>query len=117
MFKKILIVLSIAVLAGCAFNSGESRGNMKLESATQESLTSQFKPGSATRDDVVNQFGPPDKKITAGSLEVWTYSYSSNAYVMIALAAVPTGQKKTANFYFDDKTGVLTKVELEAHRG
>ncbi|SIT45093.1 conserved hypothetical protein [Paraburkholderia piptadeniae] len=90
---------------------------MKLENATQESLASQFKPDVATRDDVVNQFGPPDKKITAGSLEVWTYSYASSAYVMVAFAAVPTGAKKVANFYFDDKTGVLKKVELDTHRG
>lgn len=117
MFKRISLILLIAVLSGCAFNSGERSGNLRLENATQESLTSQFKPDIATRDDVVSQFGPPDKKITAGSLDVWTYSYASNAYVMLAFAAVPTGTKKVANFYFDDKTGVLKKLELDAHRG
>lgn len=117
MIKKILIILLIVALSGCAFNSGQRSGNMKLENASQESLASQFQPDIATRDDVVSQLGPPDKKITAGSLEVWTYSYSSNPYVMVAFVAVPTGEKKVANFYFDDQTGVLKKVELEAHRG
>ncbi len=36
---------------------------------------------------------------------------------MVAFAAVPTGASKVANFYFDDKTGVLKKVELDEHRG
>lgn len=117
MFKNLAFILLITALSACAFNSGERSGNLKLENASQESLASQFKPDIATRDDVVSQLGPPDKKITAGSLEVWTYSYASNAYVMVAFAAVPTGAKKVANFYFDDKTGVLKKVELDMHRG
>ena len=112
-----VIAVLVAVMTGCAFSSGQRTGNMKLEDATQESLVDQFKPEVATRDDVVGQFGPPDKKITAGSMEVWTYSYKSSAYVVVGFASVPTGTSKVANFYFDEKTGLLKKVELEAHRG
>jgi hypothetical protein len=112
-----VIVVLAAVVTGCAFSSGQRTGNMKLEDATQESLVAQFKPEIATRDDVVGQFGPPDKKIVVGSMEVWTYSYKSSAYVVVGFASVPTGTSKAANFYFDEKTGLLKKVELEAHRG
>ncbi|MDR5762503.1 hypothetical protein [Caballeronia sp. LZ035] len=116
--KKIIIIAVLATgMTGCAFNSAQRTGNMKLEDATQESLIDQFKPEVTTRDDVVGQFGPPDKKITAGSMEVWTYSYKSSAYVVFVFASVPIGIHKAANFYFDEKTGLLKKIQLEAHRG
>ncbi|MEP9327206.1 hypothetical protein PPMP20_29335 [Paraburkholderia phymatum] len=117
MNKTISIVVLVTALTGCAFSSGQRTGNMKLEDATQESLVDQFKLDVATRDDVVSRFGPPEKKITAGSMEVWTYSYKSSAYVIVGFASVPTGTSKAANFYFDEKSGVLKKIELEAHRG
>ncbi len=66
MFKKSLMILVVTALSGCAFNSGERSGNLKLENATQESLASQFKADVATRDDVVGRLEPPDRKITAG---------------------------------------------------
>ena len=53
----------------------------------------------------------------AGSMEIWSYFYKSSAYVMVALVNVPTGETKNAEFYFDDKSGILKKIELESHRG
>lgn len=63
------------------------------------------------------QFGPPERKITAGSTEIWSYSYKSSAYVMISMVSVPAGEKKSADFYFDEKSGILKKIEFESHRG
>lgn len=117
MNKTIMIAALATAMTGCVFSSGQRTGNMKLEDATQESLVDQFKPEVATRDDVVSRFGPPDKKITAGSMEVWTYAYKSSAYIVVGFASLPTGTSKSANFYFDEKTGLLKKIELEAHRG
>jgi hypothetical protein len=117
MLSKLFVIFVVTALAGCAFNTGESSGNQKLEKATQESLIKQFLPGVATKDDVAMQFGPPEKKMTAGSMEIWSYSYKSSAYVMISLVNVPTGEKKSADFYFDEKSGILKKIEFESHRG
>ncbi|MFC0401742.1 hypothetical protein [Paraburkholderia rhizosphaerae] len=117
MFRKLIAVCAVAALTGCAFNAGETTGNQKLEKATQESLTQQFVPDVATRDEVALQFGPPDRKVSAGTMEIWTYSYRSSAHLVVAVVAVQTGEKKHADFYFDEKTGILKKIELESHRG
>jgi hypothetical protein len=116
-YRKMLVVAIFASICGCAFNTGNKSGNLKIENATQESLLEQFALDVATRDDVVRQFGPPDKKVLAGSYEVWTYSYSSSASIVVALVSVPIGEHKAARFYFDSESGLLKKIDIDAHRG
>lgn len=111
------VLLVAAALSGCAVSVGPGEGVQKIADASQESLEKQFAVGTATRDDVAMQLGAPSVKSIAGSYEIWTYQYVKRAAVGIVFVGVPIGTTKSAVFYFDVASGVLRKMEFEAHQG
>ncbi|MBI0328541.1 hypothetical protein [Burkholderia plantarii] len=117
MKKFSLVLLFPSLLAGCAMSFGPGEGTDKLADASQQSLQSEFALGVASRDDVASKLGAPDSKTTAGSFDIWTYRYVRRAAVALVVVATPVGTTKTATFYFDDKTGLLKRVEFESHHG
>ncbi len=70
--------------------------------------------------DVLERWGPPDKKEIDGTMEVWTYHHGitfSGVWLMVVIVpiplVVPVGREDTF-LYFTDNT--LTKVEREYGR-
>ncbi|MBN3786798.1 hypothetical protein [Burkholderia sp. Ac-20353] len=117
-FKRTLpALLIVAVLSGCAVSVGPGEGDQKISDASQESLEQQFKVGTSTRDEVAMQLGAPSSKSVAGSYEIWKYQYTKRAAVGFVFVGVPVGTTKSAQFYFDNDSGVLRKIAFESHQG
>ena len=115
--KVVFGVLMVSSLFGCAVSVAPGEGAQKISDASQESLKQRFVVGTATRDRVVEQLGAPSSKSTAGSYEIWTYRYVRRAAVGVVFVGIPVGTTKTATFYFDNASGVLSKMEFESHTG
>jgi len=112
--KKIILIASFALVAGCA-----TSGNETLKQVSETSITTMIVEGQTTKADVKKQFGSPLKTtFTDGGLETWTYEFSKvhltgKSYIPIVniWASGTTGTKKELVVLFDEK-GIVKRYAM-----
>jgi outer membrane protein assembly factor BamE (lipoprotein component of BamABCDE complex) len=71
MNRSFIILISIALLAGCA-----NAGNKAVDGLTQADVSKSLVQEKTTKNEVRNLFGSPmETTYTDGGLEIWKYEY------------------------------------------
>lgn len=106
--KKIAIVLmSLALLSGCA-----STGNDSLKDHNETTVGSYITEGVTSKSQVMTTFGSPmDTSFTDGGREIWEYSLSDVSAdavnfipVVNLFGSSASGTQKKLTILFDDDT-------------
>lgn len=104
---------SMVAMTGCAVNFGPQVGNLNLAKYDQQSLEREFPYGISTTKDVLLKLGPPVRTSIATGYEIWIYSQENLNSAGILFMNVQMGTRKVATFYFQEKRGLLEKIDYK----
>jgi len=114
MKRMLLLVVSTAVLVGCA-----SAGNQQLKAETEQSVAAKLTEGKSTKSDVRALYGSPLKtSFTDSGLEIWSYELTKmhadavNFIPVVNLfGSSASGSKKELIVLFDNE-GKVKKYSM-----
>jgi len=112
--KKLVLITSLVLLAGCA-----TSGNESLKYVSEDNVTTRITEGVTTKAQIKQSFGSPMKTtFTDSGLETWTYEFSKvhltgKSYIPIVniWAGGTTGTKKELVVLFDEK-GIVKRYAM-----